>query len=266
MTKTSLEGINIQIDSEKNSIVVNGSERISLFSPEGFKILSHLWLKVGWDQKHMYTFTWMGRPVIQIPDDMIRMQEVIYTIKPDVILETGVAHGGSLIFYATLCKAMNTGRVIGIDLEIRSHNRAAIESHELSNLITLVEGSSIQKETLLEVRRHVHKNETGLVILDSCHDFEHVLEELRLYKSFVSLGSYLVVTDGSQKWMHDVPRAKIDYPQSESWTENNPSRAIEAFVKNDDDFEIVEPSFLFNEGRIDFRITHWPSAFLKRVR
>src|SRR3982750_2247649 len=105
---------------------------LPLYSNEAFDALSAEWLRVGWNQKYTYTFTWMGRPIIQLPEDMVRMQEVIYQIKPDVIIETGIAHGGSLIFYASLCKALQKGRVIGIDIEIRPHNRAAIEQHHLS--------------------------------------------------------------------------------------------------------------------------------------
>src|SRR5438105_2932621 len=118
-----------------------------LYSKKAFELLSRLWLKVGWNEKYPYTFTWMGRPLIQLPEDVLRIQEVVYRIKPDWIIETGVAHGGSLILYASLCKAMGKGRVIGVDIEIRKHNRAAIEAHELSPYITLIEGNAIQHTT-----------------------------------------------------------------------------------------------------------------------
>src|SRR5947208_912335 len=107
-----------------------GKRELSLYSDEAFELISDQWLKVGWNQKYPYTFSWMGRPIIQLPEDMIRIQEVIYRVRPDVIVETGVAHGGSLIYYASLCKAMESGRVVGIDIEIRPHNRKAIENHE----------------------------------------------------------------------------------------------------------------------------------------
>src|SRR5712671_6532094 len=112
----------LTIDTEKRTLTHDESGQpkpIDLYSKEAFEILSRHWLRVGWNQKYVYTFSWMGRPVIQLPEDMVRAQEVIYRIKPDVIIETGVAHGGSLIFYAGLCKAMGRGRVIGIDVEIR---------------------------------------------------------------------------------------------------------------------------------------------------
>src|ERR1044072_1413380 len=136
----------IKIDLEQSLVWVEDDGQTTshgLNTPEAFALLSKVWLRCGWDNKYVYSFTWMGRPIIQLPDDMIRLQEVIYSVKPDVIIETGVAHGGSLIFYASLCKAMGKGRVVGIDIEIRPHNRQAIEAHELASFVTLVEGSSI---------------------------------------------------------------------------------------------------------------------------
>src|SRR5437764_7355475 len=138
---------------------------LDLYSKEAFELLSRQWLKIGWNQKYPYTFSWMGRPIIQLPEDMIRTQEVIYRVKPDGIVEKGVAHGGSLIFYASLCKAMERGRVIGIDIEIRAHNRAAIEAHEMSPLITLVEGSSTEPSIVEHVRSMIRPGEKVLVIL-----------------------------------------------------------------------------------------------------
>src|SRR5713226_1357945 len=145
----------ITIDTDRETLVCEskaGPQSLPLYSDAAFTILSRQWLKVGWNQKYPYTFSWMGRPVIQNPEDMIRIQEVIYRIQPDVIVETGIAHGGSLIFYASLFKAMGKGRVIGVDIEIRPHNRKAIEMHELSGLITLVDGSSTASETVAKVK------------------------------------------------------------------------------------------------------------------
>ena len=112
-----------------------------------------MWVKVGWNQKYPYTFSWMGRPIIQLPEDLIRTQELIYKLRPDVIVETGVAHGGSLVFYAGLCTAIGNGRVIGIDVEIRKHNRAAIEAHEMFPRIELIEGDSVSPEIIKQVSR-----------------------------------------------------------------------------------------------------------------
>ena len=149
----------LTIDTQEKTLTeetAGQSRRLDLYSKEAFELISHQWLKVGWNQKYPYTFSWMGRPIIQIPEDILRIQEVIYQVKPDVIIETGVAHGGSLIFYASLCKAMEKGRIIGIDLEIRPHNRQAIEGHELASFITLLEGSSIAPEIVARTTARPH--------------------------------------------------------------------------------------------------------------
>lgn len=247
-------------------VEVNGSE-INLYSPEGFKILADLWLKVGWDQKYIYSFSWLGRPIIQSPDDMLRIQEVIYDIKPDVVVETGIAHGGSLIYYASILQSMGNGRVVGIDIDIRQNNRIEIEAHKMFPLISLIEGSSIEPSTFEEVKDLIAENEKVLVILDSAHDYKHVKSEIEIYCSLVSIGSYIVVTDGSQEYLGTTPRAKADYPgYVDSWQDNNPKKAAEDFVLENDNYEILEPPFPFNEGNIDFRVTHWPSAFIKKIR
>ena len=256
----------IVIDEEADEMILGkDGRRIPLYSPEGFKILSALWLKVGWDQKHMYSFSWFGRPIIQIPEDCFRVQEVIYEIKPDVILETGIAHGGSLIFYASLCKAMGHGRVIGIDIEIRPHNRTALEAHELFPFITMIEGDSSAHEVREQAGRLIRPGEKVMVILDAGHTYAHVMKELELYSTLVSPGSYIVATDGSRAVLGNTPRAKKQYADTPSWEENNPLNALQDFVKTHPDFAIVEPKFPFNESPIDFRITHWPSAFIKRM-
>ena len=255
----------MKIEEKNNKIINEDGSTSTLYSPEGFKAISDLWVKIGWDQKYLYGFSWLGRPIIQNPDDMIRVQEVIYDIKPDYIIETGIAHGGSLIYYASILNSIGKGRVIGIDIEIRKHNRKAIENHELFNLIDLYEGSSIEPSIIDQIKEKVGKNQKILVILDSAHDYKHVIKELQLYKQFVSLSSYIVVTDGSQEYLHDTPRAKKDYPgYAETWNNNNPKKAAEDFVKENNNFKIIEPEFIFNEGNINFRVTHWPSAFVKR--
>jgi len=259
--------MNCQIDTRKQRIILEDKSTIPLYSSEGFKILSQIWLKVGWDQKHPYSFTWLGRPIIQIPEDPFRLQEVIYTIKPDVIIETGIAHGGSLIFSASLCKLMGRGRVIGVDIEIRPHNRKAIENHELYEFITMIEGDSISNKTFQQVKELVKENEIVLIILDSYHAYDHVLSELNLYSRLVSIGSYIIATDGSQRFLHDTPRAKTDYPEYvETWSNNNPAKAIEDFIAKNPNFKVEEPKFLFNEGNVNFRVSHWVNAFIKKVK
>ena len=179
-------------------------------SSEAFAAASKAWLRAGWDAKHVYSFTWMGRPIIQLPEDMVRLQELIWIEKPDVIVETGVAHGGSLIFYASLFEAMGKGRVIGVDIEIRPHNRQAIESHPMFRRIELIEGSSIDSKIVDDVGSRVRPGEKVMVILDSNHSREHVLGELRAYSRFVDVGGYVVATDGFMQDLVGAPRSAGD--------------------------------------------------------
>jgi cephalosporin hydroxylase len=228
-------------------------------SPQAFAAVSRAWLRCGWDAKYVYSFTWMGRPIIQLPEDVVRIQEVIYTLRPDVIIETGIAHGGSLVFYASLCKALDRGRVIGIDVEIRPHNRAAIEAHPLFDRIELVSGSSIDPAVVGRVHDMVRPNETVLVLLDSCHTKAHVLAELEAYAPLVMPGSYIVAMDGIMQDMAGAPRSQPD------WQWNNPRQAALEFVARHREFQIEEPPLLFNEGSVSERVTYWPSAYLKRT-
>jgi cephalosporin hydroxylase len=253
----------IKVDIEQGTISVeeDGLTRdYKLDTPEAFKIISDIWLRAGWDTKYVYSFTWLGRPIIQLPEDMMRIQEVIHSVRPDVIVETGVAHGGSLVFYASLCKAMDRGRVIGVDVEIRSHNRAAIEGHPLFPLITLVEGNSIEQSIVEQVKSKIKPGEKTMVVLDSNHRKQHVLGELQAYSPLVTAGSYIVATDGIMERLLGAPRSATD------WSWNNPRHAALEFVSENADFVIEEPTFAFNEGKITERVTYWPSAFIKRVR
>lgn len=250
------------IDQEKQKleVVTHGESRhMPLYCDQAFELISQQWLEVGWNQKYMYTFSWLGRPVIQLPEDMLRTQEVLYRIKPDVILETGIAHGGSLIYYASLCKAMGKGRVIGVDIEIRPHNRFAIEAHELSSYITLIEGNSVDSTVVGQVHRLIEPEETVLVILDSCHTREHVAAELDAYHDLVSRDSYIVTTDGSMRDLSRVPRGEAH------WRTDNPVAAAEEFIARDRRFIIEQPNWPFNESGLSKNITHWPSAWLKRI-
>ena len=249
-------------DKEKTIAIETSDERktVPLYSKEAFEIISNQWLKMGWNEKYVYTFSWMGRPIIQLPEDMIRIQEVIYRIKPDVIVETGVAHGGSLIYYASLCKAMEKGRIIGIDIEIRSHNRTAIENHELASYITLIEGDSTDDAIVNQVKALVKPDETVLVILDSNHVKQHVLKELNAYSSLVTKDSYIVATDGSMKDLHDVPRGDTE------WIWDNPTEAALEFATKNPEFVVEQPEWTFNESELTENITHWPGAYLRRIQ
>lgn len=251
----------IHIDLENGRVTSDGADGendFALASAEGFELVSKAWLRAGWDAKYVYGFTWMGRPVIQLPDDMIRIQEVIHAVKPDVIIETGVAHGGSLVFYATLCKAMEKGRVVGIDIEIRPHNRTAIESHPLFEYITLIEGSSVAPEIVSQVAGQVREGETVLILLDSNHTKAHVAAELEAYAPLVTPGSYIVATDGIMSWLGNAPRTQPD------WSWNNPRDAAREFAAAHPEFSLEEPRWEFNEGNVRERVTYWPGAFLRR--
>lgn len=253
----------LSIDTEARAVVCEegGTEtRVPLYSAEAFALLSRLWVKVGWDLKYPYGFTWMGRPIIQLPEDLVRIQETIYRVRPDVIVETGVAHGGSLIFYASLFRAMGHGRVIGIDIEIRPKNRAAIEAHELAGMIELVEGSSIQPEVVAQVRHGIRESDRVLVILDSNHSKAHVSRELDVYAPLVSVDSYIVATDGIMGDLHDVPRGRPE------WREDNPQTAARDFAAAHPEFALEAPPFVFDETSTSQQVTHWPGAYLRRLK
>jgi cephalosporin hydroxylase len=229
----------LTIDEARGCVVVQHAdgttEQHPFDTPQAFEAVSAAWLRCGWDAKYVYGFTWLGRPVIQLPEDMIRIQEVICHLRPDVLVETGVAHGGSLIFYASLFEAMGQGRVIGIDVDIRKHSRTAIEAHPLATRVTLVEGSSTAPGTLAAVRHSVGPTETVLVILDSNHSRAHVEAELDLFAPLVSRGSYIVACDGIMAQLAGAPRTAPD------WTWNNPLAAAEAFLVRNPDFVREEP-------------------------
>jgi cephalosporin hydroxylase len=253
----------LTIDERNGQVTVarpdGGRDVLPMDSPEAFAAVSSAWLRCGWDVKYVYGFTWMGRPIIQLPEDIVRIQEVIWRLAPDVIVETGVAHGGSLVFYAGLQAAMGKGKVVGIDVEIRPHNRAAIEAHPMAPRIALIEGSSTRADTLAQVRSHIGPGETVLVILDSNHSHDHVSRELDLYAELVTPSSYIVACDGIMAQLAGAPRTRPD------WTWNNPVSAVEAFLERNPDFRLEEPGFAFNEGAVRERVTYWPKSFLRRI-
>lgn len=230
----------------------NASTTVDLYSPEGLDLVSNLWVKLAAQHRLMYEVSWLGRPIIQLPTDIVLIQELIWTLRPDVIVETGVAHGGSLVLSASILELIGKGKVIGVDIEIRSHNRAAIEAHPLAKRIHLVEGSSTADATLEQVRQHCAGAGTVLVFLDSNHTHAHVAEEMRLYHPLVTPGSYLVVHDGAQAWVSDIPRGKPE------WRHDHPLTAIHEFVAAHPDFRI--------DPRLNrLLITSSPDGFLRRL-
>ena len=225
--------------------------KVNLYSDRGLELISTLWLKLSAEYKIMYEPTWLGRPIIQLPHDIVQMQELIWKIKPDFIVETGIAHGGSLVFSASMLELIGHGRVIGIDIDIRKHNRKAIEGHFLNHRIDLIEGSSIDKKTFAKVQIATRKSKTTLVILDSNHSTDHVYSEILLYSQLVTPSSYLVVMDGAQAQVADIPRGKPE------WKVDNPLTAISRFTAETTDFEI-DPQYT------RMHVTSSPCGFLRR--
>lgn len=254
----------IEIDPERRCMTIrtNGlEESFTLEDPRAFDTLSKLWMRSAWETKYLYTFTWFGRPIIQLPDDMFRVQEVLYSLRPDVVIETGVAHGGSLMFYASIFEAMKHGRVIGVDIEIRPHNRSAIEAHPLSSRISLIEGNAIAADVIANVRSGVNSSERVLVFLDSNHSYDHVLAELEAYAPLVTVGSYIVATDGIMKDLVGSPRSQTD------WGTNNPYHAAQDFLLRHPEFVLEEPTRAFDESSgVISNVTQWPGAWLRRTR
>jgi cephalosporin hydroxylase len=196
----------------------------------------------------------MGRPIIQYPQDMIAMQELIWDIKPDLIIETGIAHGGSLIYYASIMELIGKGEVIGIDIDIREHNKKEIEAHPMFKRIKMIQGSAIDTEIVAKAASYIQPGMTVMVCLDSNHTHEHVLEELKLYAPLVTLGSYCVVFDTI---VEDMPKGMYDRPWDIG---NNPKTAVFEYLKTDNSFEINK--------EIDNKllISVAPSGYLKKVK
>ncbi len=206
--------------------------------------------------KYSYNFTWMGRPIIAFPQDMIIMQEIIWDVKPDLIIETGVAHGGSIVYYASLMKLFGIeGKVLGIDIDIRTHNRVEIEKHPMYSNILLYQGSSVAESTIEYVERIAKNYKKVLVCLDSNHTHDHVLQELKLYSDYVSKSSYIVVFDTVIE----------DMPSDWKWNNrlwhkgNNPKTAVNQFLSENSNF--VNETYFQNKALI----TVAPNGFLKRI-
>ncbi|HEV2355324.1 MAG TPA: cephalosporin hydroxylase family protein [Puia sp.] len=205
--------------------------------------------------QYSYNFSWMGRPIIQYPQDMIAMQEIIWDVRPDLIIETGIAHGGSLIYYASLLELIGNGKVLGIDIDIREHNRVEIEKHPMFKRIEMIQGSSVDQATVNKVVEAARGHSKVLVVLDSNHTHEHVLRELNLYAPLVTVGSYIVVFDTIVEFMPD------GYLPGRPWGKgNNPWSAAQEFLKSHPEFEIdksVSNKLLISVAQ---------DGYLKRIR
>ena len=218
--------------------------------------LSQEWFARSSGYEYSYHFSWLGRPIIQFPQDIIAAQEIIWSVKPDLIIETGIAHGGSLIFSASMLELLGgDGEVLGIDIDIREHNRVEIEKHPMFKRITMIEGSSIDDSVLEQVRDIARSKDRVLVFLDSNHVHEHVLREMELYSPLIRKGSYMVVFDTVVEDMPDELFA--DRPWGKS---NNPKTAVREFMKTNDRFEIDK------EIQNKLLITVAPDGYLKCVK
>jgi cephalosporin hydroxylase len=233
-----------------------GQREVDIYTPEGFKVVSNLFTRSGWQQKISYEPTWLGIPIIQTPEDIVMMQELIWKVRPDVIVECGVAHGGAVVLYASILELLGKGHVIGVDVEIRKYNRLALQSHPLSRRFTLIEGSSLDVSTLDEVRNYIRPDDRVMVALDSNHTLAHVAEELKLYAPLVTPDSYLVVFDGVMQVLPDAPGG------SPAWDKDNPWQAVQRFLEGTDEGVEFEIDPIYNR----LKVTHAPGGFLKRVK
>jgi cephalosporin hydroxylase len=239
----------------KPSITVSdddGDHVVDIYTPDGFRVLADLFTRAGWQNKLSYEVTWLGIPIIQLPEDIVIVQELIWRIRPEVIVECGVAHGGALVLYASVLELLGRGRVVGVDVEIRKYNRLAIESHPLAKRITLIEGSSIEAGTAAAVRASVEPGQRTMVMLDSNHTREHVRAELELYAPLVSPGSYLVVFDEVMPMVADAPNGKA------TWVDDNPLEAVRDFLSSHAEF-VADPA----PERLG--VTYCRGGFLRRL-
>jgi cephalosporin hydroxylase len=206
--------------------------------------------------KYTYNFKWLGRPIIKYPNDIVLLQEIIWEVKPDLIIETGIAHGGSLIFSASMLELLGGDReVVGVDIDIRKHNRKEIESHPMFKRVTMIEGSSTSQDTIAKIREVTKRKTQVMVCLDSNHTHEHVLKELHLYSPFVTVGSYMVLPD---TFIEYFPKG---YFKNRPWdVGNNPMTAIREFLSKSD-------NFIIDKEKVNkLLITEGFDGYLKRIK
>lgn len=238
---------------------------------DAFKSLSQEWLQQSMSRRYVYNFDWLGRPIIQYPQDMVAVQELIWRVRPDVVVETGIAHGGSLVLSASVlamldyddavtnCETLDPANpkrtVVGVDIDIRAHNRDAIESHCMASRIRMVEGSSIEPDRIAAVKAHIPQGSKVLVFLDSMHTHDHVIAELNAYGTLATQGSYCVVFD---TFVENMPEA---FFEDRPWdVGNNPMTAVWAFLKGTDDF-VVDSTM---DDKLQVSVA--PNGFLRRVK
>lgn len=218
------------------------------------KKLTRQWFDAAFEHEYSYHFTWMGRPIIQFPQDMVALQEIIWKIKPDLIIEIGIAHGGSIIFSASLLELIGKGEVLAIDVDIRKHNKIDIEKHSLFKRITMIEGSSIEKNIVEKIYKFAKDKKKIILLLDSNHTHKHVLKELELYSPLVTKGSYVIVYD---TMIEDMPKG---FFKNRPWDKgNNPKTAVWEFLQKNNRFKIDKT---FEKKLL---ITSAPDGYLKCI-
>ncbi|MDD2844995.1 MAG: cephalosporin hydroxylase family protein [Rhodoferax sp.] len=254
-----------------NQFQVERSVRLQTYgSDAAFQALSCDWLQQSMQRQYVYNFDWMGRPIIQYPQDMWAMQDLVWRVRPDLIIETGIAHGGSLVLSASLlamldmCEAIEAGttldprqsrrKVLGIDIDIRTHNRAAIEAHPMASRIAMIQGSAVAPEIVEQVHAFATGYQRVMVCLDSMHTHDHVLAELEAYAPLVTPGSYCVVFD---TFVEDMPPGFFaDRPWDVG---NNPKTAVRQWLAGHGEFEMD------TEMEQRLQVTVAPSGFLRRI-
>jgi len=236
----------------------NKSKIIKMNNDKTLKKLTKKWFNSSVKYEYSFHFTWLGIPIIQYPQDMVALQEIIWDVKPDLIIETGIAHGGSLIFFASMLEILGKGKVLGIDIDIRKHNKRAIEKHHLNKRIKMIQGSSIDKKIIDKVYAFSKNSKKILLILDSNHTHKHVLEEMKSYSPLIKKGSYMVVFDTT---IEDIPKELFKGKAKRSWGKgNNPKTAVHEFLKSNKRFKIDK------ELENKLLITVGPDGFLKCIK
>ncbi|TSC76700.1 MAG: cephalosporin hydroxylase [Parcubacteria group bacterium Gr01-1014_33] len=214
---------------------------------------AHTWTRTAWENRMDYEVRWLGVPIIQNPYDMLLMQELIFALRPDLIIETGIAHGGSLVYYASLLELLGRGKVVGVDVDIRAHNRKHLESHPMKKRMTLLEGSSADPAVLARIRKLIKPGDKVLVCLDSDHRGSHVHEELHCYKGLVTKGSYLVVFDTFIPYLKGLKGLKPEVSR------DTPMDAVDRFLQENKNFKVDE---YFHK----FFVSSCPRGFLQKIR
>lgn len=211
------------------------------------------WLRTAWENRLDYEVSWLGVPIIQNPYDMLVMQELIFELKPDIIIETGIAHGGSLLYYASLFELLGKGKVIGIDIDIRKHNRKLLDKHPLIKRVEMIEASSVASETLSDVKNRIKPSDKVMVILDSDHTKPHVAAELDAYKDIVTVGSYLVVFDTFMPYLVGLKG------ETQHFKDDSAMDALKEFLAKNKNYKI-------DKSRNKFYISSCPDGYLQKIK